>query len=150
MLATTVAKTSSTPWKASMEEDKAWVEAAVCKSIPRSSCRCSVPRWEAVAAEAEAEEASRASGGCQEVEEALPRASPAASSSDMTMRRTNPGGSPRTTRPPIPTPMQRRGRGRGRRRKGAPPPPSTRRFGGFVNWGWGSCWLASSSLLISW
>src|SRR4051812_34390573 len=89
----------SIQWKASVEV--AWVALAVCKSTPKSLCRCLVPRWvEEWEVAAEGEGVSTASGvECQEADnEARHKASPAASNSDKMRRRTD--LSPRT-RPPF-------------------------------------------------
>lgn len=92
-------------------------------------------------------------GGMPGGRRGAPKASPVASNSDMMRRRTSPGNSPGTmtttkrrkmkmkTKPLIPT--SRRSCGRGRTTQ-------TSRYSGFVNLDWGSCWLASSYLLISW
>ena len=115
-----------------------WV--AGCRLTPRSSCRCSVPRWEVVV---EAEVASTASGvACQAAGEELRRDFQVASSFDMMRRRTEPGSSPRMTSPQK---ISMQGTSCGQKKA-----PWMNRSGGFVDWDWGYCWLASLSLLISW
>jgi hypothetical protein len=75
-----------------------------CRSIPRSSCRCLVPKWAGWEAVGEVEEDSTLSRvECQEVDsEELHKGFLAASNFDMMRRSMNPGSSPSMMRTPIP------------------------------------------------